>query len=347
MRLKILIMALGAVVILGLTIISYIQLLPLPAKQERNLTGTEEILKKVRENLIRETFLASGEENLTVEYAPPDKMKISGLKKGFPPYIAIEGIFGGVYPHQNPSKIILIGSRTYSSDNGIGWVKSPKPFCLQIFRMLDPRKTIELSTGAVSDGEERIGIKNYTIIRIGLNVSNFVKAIEISESRETEIAAHYKNISIKFWVNEKEFLLRKMEISRIPIDVEFSLTFSDYGKDIKIQKPENLTGSSNAYRLNTKTATRIYILYQAILEYKQKYGTVPPNLTHEVLQEFIDKWPTNPIVGGPIKEEMNSPGNFHYVVLDRENFILTGYGWDAIPTGIFSSMGIRNISRLD
>ncbi len=301
-------------------------------------TDAAGLVEKSAEAMATESFSFSASGALSppaivLEYAPPDRIKLSNAQG-----------------HDDWPYYLIVGDRWMFSMEGKRWLEGNDykfPFML----LGDPRVVLRIANDPRTDGTEQIDGAVHHVVRAGLDAERFIsdvlspEILDVPEGEETR--ALYEEFvdgtKVRLWIHRKSFIVTRLEIDYPPLPDEGAdaeraedpppgiITF-DYETPVDVpENPESMP-QEEAERLRREAQTRTAPLQRAIADYKDLHGTYPPSLDPETLGEVLDasQWPINAFTGDPVKESMDSPGDFHYVVKnDGRDFELSLFDWDA------------------
>ncbi len=172
-----------------------------------------------------------------------------------------------------------------------------------------------------------------------------------SEEAKADFIQGLESYSLRFWVDPESYLVSQMEVQQttllhdeqeLTLVTTTTMSFTDYGEPIIIEKPEEVMLISQINALDDVIYYECLPALLAILEaYREREGHLPERLDPETMREVMEaeslKWPTNPFTGAPMKDKEDSLGDYHYALNPDGNYVLYNYvlytySWDDVYT---------------
>jgi hypothetical protein len=300
-----------------------------------NGVDVRDLLRRSAEVMQSESFSFSATGALSPppivwEYAPPDRIKLSNPQG-----------------HDDWPYYLVVGDQWMFSQEGERWLDGNDynfPFML----LSDPRVLLRTADGPRTDGTEDVSGVLHHVVRADVDAERFIgeelPPQALPDTPEGDQArAFYKDFvassEVRFWINAESYTVTKMEIDYPPLPEDedgddpqpAAITFN-YKTAVDVPEDPESMPQEEAQRLRREAQTRTAPLQQAISDYKELYGTYPPSLDPETLSEVLppSQWPVNAFTGEPVKESVDSPGDFHYVPKNEgRDFELSLFDWDS------------------
>ncbi|MDP2675677.1 MAG: hypothetical protein Q8Q00_12370 [Dehalococcoidia bacterium] len=212
----------------------------------------------------------------------------------------------------------------------------------------DPRVLLRTADGPRTDGTEDVSGVLHHVVRADVDAERFISeelpAQALPDTPEgDEARAYYKDFvagsEVRFWINAESYTVTKMAIDYAPLpededgdDAQPAAITFDYETAVDVPEDPESMPQEQADQLRHIAESRTGALQRAVPAYKSLHGTYPPSLDPETLRDVLppSQWPVNPFNGEPVKESVDSPGDFHYVPKNEgRDFELSLFGWDS------------------
>ena len=267
----------------------------------------------------------------TVEYAPPDRIKLSHS------------------PGHDAWKFnLIVGDRWFYSGRDERWREGVS--LEHAFMPLgDPRVLFRYASEPELQKDETLnGVEHY-VIAMRVDAAQLVNEV-LREKIASQSAEHEESLrsieqligglGLRFWIDQKTFIVSQMELDYPPFPDESGKEGSDPPPDIfrfdfeaRIEvtaDPVSLP-AEEVRRLDDEVKERVTVIRSALEAYIKDLSAQPSRVDQDVLSAFLNSpWPINPYTNQTmVQSAAYSPGDFCYEPgLAGERYRFGVYGWD-------------------
>lgn len=298
-------------------------------------TEAETVIARAIEAMASRSFSTTScpscEPPTTVEYAPPNRIKLSHS------------------PGHDAWKFnLIVGDRWFYSGRGERWREGVS--LEHAFMSLgDPRVLFGYASEPELQKDETLnGVEHY-VIAMRVDAAQLVNEV-LREKIASQSAEHEESLKsieqligglgLRFWIDQKTFIVSQMELDYPPFPDESGEEGSDPPPDIfrfdfetrvEVTADPVSLPAEEVRRLDDAVKERVWAISGAVSAYNEKLGAYPPRADQDILSEFLSAgWPVNPYTSQPMGQSATySPGDFCYEPgLDGERYRFGVYGWD-------------------
>ncbi len=209
---------------------------------------------------------------------------------------------------------------------------SPRPGAADAARQTTFAATVQ---GASSLGTE-VGqeledvLKAYGADPAALNTARVTSQVHTRD----EMYRLWDGLAVRLWIDPQTGLLRRMALEGLPQMGEGAVSaFWGFGENTSLEHPGQVMDARKANVLEGVVEQGWQTLTEAAEAYYARNGHYPDELTPETLGSTLDgwglDWPANPFWGTPMRNAVDSPGDFHYTNYGN-TYKLSIYGWDHV-----------------
>ena len=295
----------------------------------------ETVVARAREAMSSRSFSViscpSCDPPTTVEYAPPDRIKLSHSPG-----------------HDASNFNLIVGDRWYVSSRGERW-REAVTLELAFMPLGDPRVLLRYAKEPRLQNDETLsGVQHYVVaMRVDPEqlVNEVLREKIASQSAEDEQGlADYEELigrlRLRFWIDQETFVVSQIEADYPPFadesgeegtDPPPGIVSFDFEARVEVPADPISLPAEEARRLDDDVKEGVNVIRRALLAYNEELDAYPPHADQDVLSEFLDvSWPINPYTNQPMSQSAAySPGDFCYEPgLDGERYRFGVYGWD-------------------